>query len=389
VAKKERKILKPKAAIAAVVAGCALFGAVYAGVQVVLPAQDVHDSNRNYGYVYSGAKSSSVAFNTSADADDSLLLFGSSELSTPASSVPQVPTAVFGQGNYGVDLTYVGEAYDQSLWHSMAAGAYAGSVDNKKCAIIVSPGWFEDGGVDNTTFGLRFSYGLYRAFCDNPDISDASKAYLVKRLHEQGIDEMTINAGLRTMPQDYLNDAVLATMDDLKVRNELRSVRKGGLDQSQRGDEEPLSFDELRAQALADAQAASTNNDWGIDDSFYSNNIAGNEDRLTNLHADETYSHTPEFNDFNFLLKVMREVGFEPLVIISPIHGDFYDMEGVTASVRHTLYRRIAEICDEHGVACADLTSHEYEKYFLHDIVHFGGPGWVAVEEAIYDHATK
>ena len=48
-AKKERKILKPKAAIAAVVAGCALFGAVYAGVQAVLPAQDVHDSNRNYG----------------------------------------------------------------------------------------------------------------------------------------------------------------------------------------------------------------------------------------------------------------------------------------------------------------------------------------------------
>lgn len=386
-AKKERRVLKPRVALSATLAGCALFAAVFTGVQMVLPAQDVHDSNRNYGYVYSGAKSSSVAFNTSADADDSMLLFGSSELSTPVRTVPQVPVAVFGVGNYGVDLTFVGEAYDQSLWHAIAAAAYADAVDNKKCAVIVSPGWFEDGGIDNTTFGLRFSYGLYRAFCDNPNVSEASKAYLVKRLREQGIDEMTVNAGLRTMPQDYLNDAVLAAMDDLKIRNELREVRTMGLDQSVR-DPEPLSFDELYEQALAAAQAASTNNDMGIDDAFYEANIAGNEDSLVNRHADETYTNTPEFSDFNFLLKIMGEVGLEPLVIISPIHGEFYDMEGVTKDVRATLYSRIAKICKNHKVACADLTSHEYEKYFLHDIVHFGGPGWVAVEEAIYDYAN-
>ena len=35
----------------------------------------------------------------------------------------------------------------------------------------------------------------------------------------------------------------------------------------------------------------------------------------------------------------------------------------------------------------ADFTSHEYEKYFLYDIVHFGWTGWIDVEEAIYRFA--
>lgn len=386
-AKKDRQVLKPRVAIASIAVGCALFVAGYFGVQTLLPAQDVHDSNRNYGYVYSGAKSSSVAFNTKADADDSVLLFGSSELSTPSSTVPQVPSAVFGRNNYGIDLTFVGEAFDQSLWHAIAAGAYAPNVDNKKCAIIVSPGWFEDGGVDSQTFGLRFSYQLYRAFCDNPDISDTSKAYLAKRLAEQGIDDMTINAGMRTLPQDYLNDVVLTTMEDMKVRRDLISVREGGLDQSERSTE-MTSFKKLRKQALADAVASCTTNDWGIDDAFYTTNLEGQLDRLKDRHLDQTYTDTPEYDDLNFFLKVCREVGLEPLVIISPLHGEFFDHQGISKNVRTSCYDRIRLICEKHEVQCADFSDREYEKYFLHDIVHFGWTGWVAVEEAIYNYVN-
>ena len=384
-AKRKRQLVKPGHAIAATLVGFALLAGAVVGVNAWLPAQDFVPSARNYGYVYSGAKSSSVTFNTNTDGENSFLLFGSSELSTPSKTVPEVPAVVFGDYSYGIDLTYVGEAYDQSLWHAIAAGAYAGHIENNKCAIIVSPGWFEDGGIDNTTFGMRFSYGLYRAFCNNSWISDASKAYVAKRLAQQGIDQSVINAARPSLPQDYVNDAFYTAMDDLKIRNELRNLRTKGLDQRNRSEEAP-EFSEWREVAYEDAKALSTNNDMGFDNAFYTNTIAPEWNRLHDLHADETYTNTPEFDDFNFFLKVCEETELEPLVIIAPLHGDFFDYEGIGKDVRNDCYTHIRHICEKHGVACEDLSSHEYDKYYLHDIVHFGGPGWVDVEEAIFTH---
>lgn len=392
--------------------GVLLFCAAFVALEVLLPTQDATDANKNYGYVYSGAKSSSVSFTMNSTEDNSLLLFGSSELSTPETLIPEVPSEVFGQHNYGVNLTYVGEAYDQSLWHAIAAGAYSrnmrgsstaqtssSAVDtnanqaqnsntpqNAKVAIIVSPTWFSDGGIDNETFKLRFSYNLYREFCSNPSISDASKAYVAQRLAEQGVDNTTIQAGMRANPVSCINDGALNTIDDLSLRKELCTVRTMGMERPQASNAAELpSFDQWRAWALQDAEA-SCNNDWGFDADFWDKNIEGRTDILKNSQLDETLSDTCEYQDFAFFLKVCKEVGFEPLVIISPVHGEFYDLVGIEQDTRTNCYNRIKTICATYDVSMADFSNREYEAYFLHDIVHFGWTGWVDVEEALYNY---
>lgn len=377
---------KQRTALKGALAGCAAFVLALVVLQIALPSQSSVDQGMNCGYVYSGAKSSSVEFNLAADADDSYLLFGSSELSTSASAVPEVPASIFAGYDFGLDLTYVGEAYDQSLWQAIALGAYAPEYDKDRVVLIVSPGWFTDGGMDNETFGLRFSYNLYREFCNNDAISDASKAYVMQRLAEQGIDEATIQAGMRTAPQDYLNDLVFAAKDDLSLRRDLKEVRKKAVDTSKK--EQAPDFDTLRAWALEDAKAASTN-DWGIQDAYYEKNVVPEMDRLKDLHADETYLDTPEYNDFIFFLKIAQETGLKPLVVISPVQGDFYDLEGISKTTRQGCYERIRAICDLYGAEYADFSDAEYEKYFLCDVVHFGWTGWVAVEEAIYDFVNE
>jgi len=366
--------------------GCVLFAIALVTVCVVMPAQSYVGSDKDYGYVYSGDKSSSVAFNTASMQDDSMLVFGSSELSTPSGLIPEVPAAVFGKNRYGLDLTYVGEAYDQSLWQGIAAGAYAPSVSNKKVVIIVSPNWFTDDGLSDTLFGMRFSYSLYRAFCDNPNISDTSKAYVAKRLEEQDISEAIIGAGMKELPQDYLNDSIYAFMDDLRLRNELRTVRNKGFVHGE-GERTVPDFDALTAKALEDYSAASTNNDWGIDDAYYTENIASYLDRLSQSQADETLSDTPEYDDLGFLLRVCQEAGLEPLVIIPPLNGYYYDYAGLSAQTRATCYTHIKSIADAYGVQVADFTDREYEKGFLHDAVHFGWTGWVDAEKAMYTFA--
>lgn len=381
----------------------AFFLALFASLEVALPSQAYVGNSRNYGYEYSGARSSSTAFVRASQPDGAMLVFGSSELSTPASVVPQVPEAVFGQGRYGLQLSLIGQAFDQSLWHAVAAGAYGtDEAFPRKVAIIVSPTWFADGGIDDDTFGLRFSYSLYRQFCMNPAISDASKRYLAQRLVEQGIDEDVVRAGMGGSVISELNNWAYSLVDDLRLRNELREVREGGLDApvAEDGSESDVDaallpdaaepdFAQLREEALSSGEKASASNDWGYDDDFWSRNIAGREDVLAGTQAQETYSDTPEYEDLAFFLQVCCEAGLEPLVIISPVSGPFFDLVGISEEVRAQCYDRIRAICEEQGVPVADFSDKEYERYFLHDIVHFGWTGWVNVEEVIYDHARS
>ncbi|MFR3092778.1 MAG: D-alanyl-lipoteichoic acid biosynthesis protein DltD [Eggerthella lenta] len=128
-----------------------------AGVCAMLPAQTAYDPARLYDYMYSGTKSQSVPFTTASMSDDGHLAFGSSEFFISKDKVAQCPQAVFGENVTGVDLTYVGEAYDQSLWQAIAAGAYAGEAKNKKVMIVVSPQWFFKGTA--TRRWSRFSIG--------------------------------------------------------------------------------------------------------------------------------------------------------------------------------------------------------------------------------------
>lgn len=370
-----------------IIAAAVAFALVLVGVEFALPRQGYVGNELDHGYICSGAKSSSVKFSTASDATDALMVFGSSELSTPPTLVGQVPAVVFGYTDSGVNLNYLGEAYDQSLWHSIAAGAYGGKTTNEKVVIICSPNWFVDGGLDPETFKLRFSYSLYRQFMANEDISAESKAYLARRLAEQGIDETTVRAGAGDGVDGLVNDALFAGMDDLKLRNELSGVRDLGIDPADVAGDVP-AFDELSAQAKAEGAEKSTNNSWGWDDESYQQKVLDKGDRLKGSQAGETFQDTPEYDDFTFLLKVCDEVGFEPLVVISPLSGQYYDEAGVSEQTRTACYERIKDICTMRGVQVADFTDEEYSRYFLHDEVHFGWTGWAAVDEAVYDYAT-
>lgn len=376
--------MRTRAIACAIGVAAALFCCVVVAICLLLPAQaSMPRAGQNYGYVYSGPKSSSVDFTAASMEPGDMLLFGSSELSTPPSLVPEVPAVVFGRNPYGVELSCIGEAYDQSLWQAIAAGAYAPHVENRKVAIIVSPGWFFDGGLDDSLFKTRFSYSLYRAFMANPSVGDECKAYVEKRLREQGVDDATVRAGARGDLLACVNDAAYAFVDDLRTRAALRDVADAGIERESRSAVEP-DFAGWRAHAVEDAKKRSTN-EWGFDDEFYESNVGVYKDQIKGKLAGETFTQTPEYDDFGLFLRVCQESGLEPLVIVSPLSGDYYDWVGVDYAARRSCYDHILQIAEAYGVQVADLSDREYEKYFMHDQVHFGWTGWVDVEEAIYD----
>lgn len=372
----------------AMAAGVVVAGCVVVGVSLALPAQAVHDEGTDYGYVYSGAKSSSVDFVRANLGEDSLLVLGSSEFSTPASVVPQVPAQTFGTHNYGFRCMLVGEAFDQCLWHAIALGALAdGGLPRNKVALVVGLGQYTDGGVDASTFSSRFSYTLYSAFCDNDAIDQDLRDRVRRRLEEQGVDQTTLRGANPAMFLDSIDGAVLGSMDDLKLRNDLRDVRLRGIRKADGSAERP-DWKALREQALADARQMSTNNEWGLEDNFYAKQLAPALASLAGARADETYTDTPEYDDLDLFLDVCDACGVEPLVIIEPTSGPYYDYIGIGRDKREAAYDRIRSVVADHGSAqLADFSDKEYEKYFLFDIVHFGWTGWISAEQALYEFA--
>ncbi|MCL1797851.1 MAG: D-alanyl-lipoteichoic acid biosynthesis protein DltD [Eggerthellaceae bacterium] len=363
---------------------------VLAGLVVfvcVLPSQKTADQSLEYGYVQSSAKSESVAFTRAAAHGDTYFLFGSSELTTLPNMVSSVPDRVFQEYDCGMQFMYIGDAYDQSLWLAIAAGAYAQDMPNKEVAIIVSPQWFYDGGLEQGIFKMRFSYNLYQHFCENGRISPETKAYVAARLIDEGVDGALIDGGDPEMFQDYLNRAAFLAMSDFKLRQALGQCRARGV--PRQAPSTPPNFDALRQQVQAEAQMWCTNNEWGIFDAYWSEHIEPDFEMRKGTLATETLTKTSEYDDLSCFLAVCKESGLEPYVVVAPVNGFWYDHVGLSAGVRHTFYERVETLCADAGVACLNMAAHEYELYYLRDSMHMGWLGWIDIEEGFMEFARK
>lgn len=377
--------------------GTRLLGAVLAGLVVlglglvgfdrlVLRGNGTADTSKLYDYVYASGKSENLDFVLNNMASDGYLCFGSSEWYISKDKVSMCPQAVFGESNAGVDMTYVGEGYDQSLWQAIAAGAYGSDarLTHKKVMLVVSPQWFFKNDGDEGKFYTKFSYTLYRAFMQSPSISDETKAYVRSRCSELGVDAQKLAAASHDTLADALNDAAFAASDAWSLRAKLDNIvhlapTKSATRAAGAPTGEP-DWDALLAQAQQEGAAASTSNDFGVYDAFWEKNHTYDPELFQNFdQADDEYA------DLACFLDVCREVGLEPLVCILPVHGQWYDVSDVSQEDRQAYYARIRQICDDAGASYADFSGCEYEKYFLCDTVHPGWVGWVRIEHAFYD----
>lgn len=383
-----------RALLLAVCLGIVAFGlGLVAFDKLVLPGNGRADTGRLYDYVYASGKSENVDFVTANMSADGYLCFGSSEWYISKGRVSMCPQAVFGETGAGVDMTYVGEGYDQSLWQAIAAGAYgsSGKVKNRKVMIVVSPQWFFKRAGDENKFYTKFSYSLYRAFMQSDAISSDTKAYVRLRCADLGADAGKLAAASHDTPLDAINDAAYATVDSWRLRSELANIEgltplksdaRKAVEESGTQGTEP-DWDALLAQAETEGEAACTNNDYGVYDEFWEKNHTFDPELFENFDDAED-----EYADLSCFLEVCREVGFEPLVCILPVHGQWYDLSDVESGNRQEYYGRIRAICDEAGASYADFSGYEYEKYFLCDTVHPGWKGWVRIEHAFYDFVS-
>lgn len=400
--------------LACLVAVGAMGAAVAAGDSALDAAAGVRVAYPTSGEVSSFAFMADSYKERRAAGTEPLPVFGSSELN-PVPAGPSHPAALLTGGAYGMDVMTVGRAFCEDLWQAIEVGALATKMPDegpRKIVIFPSMQWFMCYRRPKAEFPAAFSEGAFDAFMGNDRISGALKERVLARMADYGVDRRPAATPLADAV-DAIDHAATGAVNDIRLGFDL--ALEGAGDASEAGTatsavpDGPASTpadagarDGAQATATPDAASpdwraifaaasnrareAAAGNDLGLNSDWYSKScdawLAGAQ-RSWKVKGDAYFS-AQEFEDFETLLQVCREVGVEPLVVIQPVKGALYDQTIYNRGVRARYYDMIRGACAQAGVAVADFSSHEYDPYFLRDYSHPSDLGGAYYSQAIY-----
>lgn len=338
---------------------------------------------------------------TAAADPKTVTIYGSSELRT--FEISTHPSNFFAGERAGFQVNLVGRGSCQSIIHALSIAASGDELAGTKVVLITSPQSFVEGGIAPDLFMANFSEQQYLDLMADAAIPDEMKLRFSQRvdelLGEYGADESTASALLaRSVAEgNTVLEAVVAPYAAasrwLLETRDLAASKKliaSAETPSTSLDATAIDWDAELSAAVAEAETATSNNDFGILNDYYTTYIGRKLAQQANKDASLSYSVSEEYGDLRLLLDVCKLKGVEPLFVHVPLHGDWSDYTGFTADRRAEYYENVREIIAEYeNVTLLDLTGYEYEEYFLCDIMHLGWKGWLEVDKALVDFYNK
>ncbi len=340
----------------------------------------------------------------SADRDDNIIIYGSSELRTL--NISTHPANFFAGKRCGFQVNLVGRGSCQSIIHAISIAASGDALTGKKIVLITSPQSFVEEGITPDMFLANFSEQQYLELMAAEDISDDIKEYISGRVTELSgrYEELTgsnpqkytaagqLAAGVAKdsaasriknvlLTPYYMFSTYLAGLKDKLTAKELiQSVDAEAVEPER---DESIDWQAEESAALAEAVEMTDNNDFGILNDYYNTYIGRKLIQQKDKDSALSYSVSQEYDDLRVLFEICSQKGIEPLFVHVPLHGEWSDYTGFTAERRAEYYQNVRDIVAEYGVEMLDLTGYEYEEYFLCDIMHLGWKGWLEVDKAL------
>lgn len=158
---------------------CALvlvFVGVFAVVTATMPNYRDNAGDGNYTEKMTGL----YLVQQSAQREDNLIIFGSSELRT--TEISTHPANFFAGKRAGFQVNLVGRGSCQSLTHAMAIAASGDALRGKKVVLITSPQSYVPEGIVPDLFAANFSAQQYLELLTADDLSDEVKRDISARV---------------------------------------------------------------------------------------------------------------------------------------------------------------------------------------------------------------
>ena len=144
----------------------------------------------------------------------------------------------------------------------------------------------------------------------------------------------------------------------------------------------PLDWPMLHRQADALYRAHSNNNEFGLDNEKWDQELRQKTLQLRNTRSDDAFLWTLQKNqewvDLELLLRELNELGARPLLLSMPIHGGWYDQCGITYTARRAYYEKLHGISARYHAPVVDFADHDADQSFCNDTLgHLAPSGWV------------
>lgn len=341
----------------------------------------------------------------SADREDNLIIFGSSELRT--TEISTHPANFFAGKRAGFQVNLIGRGSCQSLIHAIQIAASGDALTGKKVVLITSPQSYVPEGIAPDLFMANFSPQQYLELLRDGTLPPQLKREISARVgellgeYEALPDNVGTDAAIQwkarqeasPSPLTAVRDAALAPYYALRLQ--LYGL-KDKVESKKRLESAPTALPaagspeidwEAEEQAAAErAKQMTGNNDFGMLDDYYTTYIGARLERQQNRDAGLDYSVSKEYGDLRLLFQVCMQKGIEPLFIHVPLHGTWSDYTGFSPERRQVYYENVKKIAAEYGIQILDLTGYEYEEYFMCDVMHLGWKGWLEVDKALIDY---
>lgn len=333
------------------------------------------------------------------ESQDILSIYGSSEFSVVSEFDP---THFFEGKPTGFAPFLVGRGGTQTIIHALNMAALGDSLKDKKVAVILSAQWFTPEGISPAYFKQNFSpLQAYNMLFDS-SLSGQTKHQLIERLlaFPDAFDEdptlfallkSELIAGqtpsfqrVRLGVKGEIEMAALEAQDALKTiaYTRLISARSAAINATITAPPLP-SWLELQDKAVVRGKTLVQNNRFGILDSYYAEKIQPKLAENLGSATGAVFYPSPEYQDLELLLQILQEVEAKPMFIIVPVNGLWSDYTGFPAGERKAYYARIEMMVRDKGFQTVSFGEHEYDPYFLQDVMHLGWKGWVNVDEAL------
>jgi D-alanine transfer protein len=381
------------AAAAAVV----LFGALLAAATIDAEWMETRSIHALAAQMFA-QKNQGIALQRAAFRQPDLLpLYGSSDLNVPNR---YHASALFRDYPTGFTVFPVGNAGSSSLIWLQALAAIGGDLRGKKIALSLPARSFMADVADRHAYAANFSRLHASELVFNAPLSFAVKqeaarrmlqypetvagdpllAFALARLADGSLSGRALYYA--SLPLGKLHTLVLRLQDHwetllfLHAQPGLPAAPRHGAD---------LDWTTLVRQAEEESQRKSDSNPFGFANTFWATHAA---EIARQKGPPETVGvnapQSAEWTDADLLLRAIREMGGEPLLLSLPLNGTYFDYLGMAFPTRREFYERLHALARAHAVPLADFAEHDSDKYFTVDSgLHPSAKGWV-----YYDHAV-
>lgn len=382
--------------IAAFFTALILFLAIIIAFHFAMSGGSLNANNKSFGTWNSPYKDLSCAAISQNMHKDTMLVLGSSEF-RHGRKTPFHPVNAF--KNKNVSLMTVGNSYNQCLNHAITLGAVENKMQKRKVVLLISAPWFYKQGVTGPRYSLRFSETSYMAFMENKSIPSSIKKYVARRnetlLKDNGamenrvrrIDRIYvyhngtgIDKALYRARKAYATDKDYITVKTMMKTGKIKTLRKYN---GRIADATPLDWQAMSMEA-GRMDKSKSHNKMYISDRLWKTKFARKYKKSKGLHRGENFSTSSEFGDLKCFLKLCKAENIEPMLVVLPVNGRWYDHTGLNYSKRAKFSNKIKKISDKYGAQVSDLSKYDYDPYFVQDTLHPWGKGWVKIDEAIY-----